>query len=221
MGRPQGLGGSSPSLSAMTRIILFRHGEKQKVDSIISDNKKAVGLTELGILQITKLGQALAKKFPSLKSSSIIYSSPYGRAIQSAEIIKSILDIKEIIVIDEFGEFNAYNNYQNPKSMREHLQAMAMQDPDWISPETHTSLNHVISDFENKLREICQKDHSKLILISTHGAIIRNTIYSLEPKFRPSNDLIAESKIHEGGYTVLSFDGQNFTIDQFDVHDHL
>jgi broad specificity phosphatase PhoE len=205
----------------MTKIILFRHGEKQHIDSVLASDKNGVHLTDFGVVQITKLGQALSQNFPSLKSSSIIYSSPYARAIQSAEIVKSILNIKEIITIDEFGEFNAYNNYQNPKSMREHLQTMALQDPDWISPETHISLNHFISDFENKLRQICQKNHSELILISTHGAIIRNLVYSLDPKYRPNNDVITGSKIHEAGYTVLNFDGQNFTVDQFDVYNHL
>jgi broad specificity phosphatase PhoE len=216
----KGLGVRLP-LSPLMKIILFRHGEKQHLDSALASDKSSVGLTDLGIIQINKLGNILKIRFPKLISSPVIYSSHYDRAIQSAEIIKSILDIKEIIIVPEFGEFNAYNNYQNPKSMREHLQATAMQNPDWISPETHVSLNHFISDFENKLREIYQQNPNNLILVSTHGAIIRNFIYALNSKFRPSNELILESKIHEGGYTVLNFDGQNFTVDQFDVHDYL
>ena len=205
----------------LKKIILFRHGEKQKIDSVIADDKRSVGLTDLGIAQINQLSQALAQNFPTLKSSPIIYSSPYARAIQSAEIIKSILNIQEIIVVPEFGEFFAFNNYEIAKDIRQHLQAMAMQNPDWVSPETNISLNHAISNFENKLREICQKDPSGLILISTHGGIIRNIVYSIDPKFRPNNDIIADSKIHEGGYTVLNFDGSDFTIDQFDFFDHL
>ncbi|MFA7676419.1 MAG: histidine phosphatase family protein, partial [Candidatus Shapirobacteria bacterium] len=176
-------------------------------------------MTDLGIIQINKLGQALAKKFPELVSLSTIYSSPYTRALQSTEIIKSILNIKNIIVIDELGEFNAFNNYQNPKSIRDHLQEMAMQNPNWISPETNVSLNHVISSFESKLKEICLNCTEKTILISSHGGIIRNFVYTLEPKFRPSDELILEAKIHEAGYTVLNFDGQDFTVEQFDVHD--
>lgn len=203
------------------KIILFRHGEKQKIDSVVVDDKRSVNLTDLGVAQINQLGQALANDFPSLKFSSIIYSSPYTRAIQSAEIVKSILNIKNINVVSEFGEFYASNNYNLPKEGRKEIQKKAMQNPDWISPETELSLNDVILEFKNKIKEICRKDLSDLILISTHGGIIRNTIYSIEPKLRPSNDLIADAKIHEGGYTVLNFDGKDFTVDKFDVHDYL
>lgn len=203
------------------KIVLFRHGEKQKIDSVVADDKRSVNLTDLGIIQINKLGQYLNENFPSLKSSLIIYSSPYTRAIQSAEIVKSILDIKNVFVIPEFGEFYASNNYQLSKEIRKEIQKKAMQNPDWISPETNTSLNSVISEFKNKIKEICQKDSSDLILISTHGGIIRNTVYSLNQELRPDNELIVDAKIHEGGYTVLNFDGKDFTVDEFDVHNYL
>lgn len=203
------------------KIILFRHGEKQRIESTNLDDKTGVGLTELGISQVTKLGQALAKNFPSLKSSEIIYSSPYKRCLQSAEIVKSILDIKEIITVPEFSELMAYTNYQNPRDFRKHLQAMAMDNLDWIPSETNISFGTLISNFLNKLKEICKKDPTKTILVSTHGGIIRNTVYFFNPKIKPSIDVIEDTPIHEAGYTVLNFDGQNFTVDQFDVHDHL
>jgi len=205
----------------MTKIILFRHGQKQKIDSIYAEDKKSVGLKNLGIVQINKLGKYLATKFPSLESSSIIYSSHFTRAIQSAEIVKSILKIKEIIVIPEFCEFIASDNYKTSKNIRKHLQVMAIKNPDWISPVIKTSLNSVISKYINKIKDICQENPSDLILISTHGGIIRNTVYSINPELRPSDELIADAKIHEGGYTVLNFDGKNFTVDEFDVHDYL
>ena len=203
------------------KIILFRHGEKQKTDSVVVDDKRSVHLTDLGVVQINQLGQALAKNFPTLKYSQTIYSSPYTRAIQSAEIVKSILDIKNIEVVPEFGEFYASNNYQLPKEIRKEIQKKAMQYPDWISPETNTSLNSVVLEFKNKIKEICQKDSSDLILISTHGGIIRNTVYYLNKELRPNNELIADAKIHEGGYTILNFDGKDFTVDEFDVSNHL
>lgn len=203
------------------KIILFRHGEKQKVDSVNIDDKRAVKLTDLGIIQINKLGKALSERFPILNSSKKIYSSPYARAIQSGEIVKSILNIESMVLIPEFGEFYASNNYSLSKEVRNEIQEKAMQNPDWISTETGFSLNDEILKFKNKIKEICLENQNDLILISTHGGIIRNTVYSLKPKLRPNNDVILDSKIHEGGYTVLDFDGQNFTVDEFDVHNHL
>jgi len=203
------------------KIILFRHGEKQKVDSVVADDKKRVKLTDLGVDQINKLGKALLERFPSLAFSKVIYSSHYARAIQSAEIVKTILNIQNIIIIPEFGEFYASDDYRKPKEIRQEIQKMAMNNPDLISPETGFSLNDVILKFKNKIKEICEEKSSDLILISTHGGIIRNTVYSLDPKSKPNSELIAEAKIHEGGYTVLDFDGQNFSVDEFDIHDYL
>lgn len=203
------------------KIILFRHGEKQKTESKVTSDKNGIELTDLGINQITQLGTILKQRFPQLNNSSSIYSSLYRRSIQSAEIIQKILNIQKIISLSEFGEFNAYNNYLNPKEIREHLQSYALQNPDWIPPETNISLNQAISGFEAKIKQLCFQTSDEYLLVSTHGGIIRNTVYSINPQFRPSNELILESKIHEAGYTILDFNGQNFSIDQFDVHDFL
>ncbi len=201
------------------KIIMFRHGEKQKVDSTNIDDKRNVKLTDLGVDQINKLGKILLERFPLLKSSKIIYASPYARAIQSGEIVKSILDIKNMILVPEFGEFYATNDYQKPKEYREKIQEKAMQNPEWISPDTGFSLNQRILEFKDKIKEICLNNQNDLILISTHGGIIRNTVYGLEPKLRPNNEMILDSKIHEGGYTVFDFDGENFKVEEFDIHD--
>jgi len=203
------------------KIILFRHGEKQKTESKITSDKNGVELTDLGVSQITKLGNTFKQRFPQLNNSTIIYSSFYRRSVQSAEIIKSILNISQLKSVEEFGEFNAYSNYQNPKEIQNQLQSYAMQNPDWISPETNNSLNKTISIFLEKIKQISFKNKSEYILISTHGGIIRNTVYSIDQKYRPSNELILESKISEAGYTILNFDGQNFSVDQFNVHDFL
>lgn len=203
------------------KIILFRHGEKQRKDFAIASDKNDISLTDLGIAQINKLAQTLSKNFPSLKSSPIIYSSPYKRSFQSAEIIKSVLNIREIVTVPEFGELYAYTNFQESLDFRKNFQARAMQNLDWISPETHTSFKSLIFIFLNKLKEISLKNPSETILVSTHGGIIRNTVYFLNPKTKPNDDVIEQSKIHEGGYTVLNYDGQNFTVDQFDIYNHL
>ena len=138
------------------KIILFRHGEKEAI-SDTNGNVSIVHLTDHGISQVKKLGHVLAKKFPQLKNYPVIYSSIYARSIQSAQIVQSILKIKEIVQIPEFGEFIAYNNYKNPKEIREGIQLKAVQDPNWISPETHLSLSQNIAIFTDKIKEIISK----------------------------------------------------------------
>lgn len=202
------------------KIILFRHGEKERVSNTKGDIS-IVRLTDNGINQINKLGRVIYEKFPELINCSTIYSSLYARSLQSAQIVQSVLNIKEVVQIPEFGEFTAYNNYQNSKEKRESLQLQAVQNPDWVSPETHLSLSQNITIFTDKIKELCLKGDDDPILISTHGGIIRHTVYSLDPKHRPGNDFIIRSKIKEAGYTVLNYNGDNFFVDEFNVHDFL
>jgi len=202
------------------KIILFRHGEKE-ANSDTNGDVSIIHLTNNGINQVKKLGHVLAKKFPQLKNYPVIYSSIYARSIQSAQIVQSILNIKEIVQVPQFGEFIAYNNYKNPKEIREAIQLKAVQNPNWISPETHLSLSQNITIFTDKIKEICLKADNDFVLISTHGGIIRHTVYSLKPELRPSNDFIQQSKIHEAGYTILNYDGNNFSVDKFNIYDFL
>ncbi len=202
------------------KVILFRHGEKQRLLDTNGD-VSLIHLTDNGINQIKKLGNLLTKKYPTLNNYPVMYSSLYARSFQSAQIIQSILKIKKNVQISEFGEFTAYNNYKKSKEIRELIQLKAVQNPNWISPETHLSLNQNINIFINKIKELCLKSSGDFVLISTHGGIIRHTVYSLKPEFRPSNDFIQQSKIHEASYTVLNFDGQNFSVDQFAVDNFL
>lgn len=204
------------------KIILFRHGEKQKSDGSVNiDDHSGVKLTDLGVEQVTKLGHILVKRFPELKNSEVIYSSPYARTIQSAEIVSSILKIKKMKIIDDLGEFFATNNYYLPSVERQKIQEKAMKNPDWISPDTGFSLNQIIEIFKKSIIKICQKSKSDLVLISTHGAVIRHLVYRLKPKLKPIKKMIFESKIHEAGYTVLSFDGKKIKVEEFDIHDYL
>lgn len=203
------------------KIILFRHGDKQKPTTDSFSDRKNVVLSPVGIDQVTKLGHILKTRFPELQSSQFLFSSPYLRTIQSAQIVQSIIGIKEISLVPEFHEFCPVQDFFQAKDIRDHLYSQCLIDPDWVSPETHTSFNMAVSVFETKIKEICRQTSDQTILISSHGGIIRSFAYHLDPKLRPSNNLIAKKRIHTAGYTVLNFDGQQFSVDQFDVHDHL
>jgi len=58
-------------------------------------------------------------------------------------------------------------------------------------------------------------------LVSTHGGIVRNTVYSLNPSLKPSDKDIRDAKTALGGYTIFNLKNQVFTVDQFNIHDFL
>jgi broad specificity phosphatase PhoE len=201
------------------KIILFRHGEKQEFSSV-GGKEKLVSLTNKGISQITKLANTLKTRFPELINLKYLFTSPYARTIQSAEIVRSILKINELSVHNEFKEFSPVVNFSHSKEDM-NLLTLAMQDHNWIPQQTKISFNKAISVFQEKLKEIYFENQDKTILVSNHSAIVRNMIYDLEPKFRPSDDLIRNSSIHEAGYTILNYDGNNFIVEEFNIYDYL
>lgn len=197
------------------KIFLFRHGNKQKSSSVDLDVKRAVSLSPLGIEQISKLADKL-EKISELKKVKYIFSSPFPRTIQSAEIVRAKLKIDEIIADPRLSEYYAYNDYTKSKEYREDLHRKMLTNPKFLSPETKMTLqmylDRTIEFFEEKFNE----GHST-ILVSAHGALIRSFIYSIDSNIKPPDEIILESSIHEGGYTELDFDGKKFKLIKFDV----
>lgn len=200
------------------KIILFRHGEKQRIE-FNEDIENLISLTNKGIGQITKLANTLKIRFPELKSLEYLFVSSYTRTVQSAEIVRSILGIKELSVHHEFKEFSPTKNYNSKKDRN--LYTLAMQNHDFIPPKTGISFKKAIATFQNKLKEIYIKNKDKTILISTHSGIVRNMVYDLNPELKPSDELIGNSFIHEAGYTILNYNGRVLKLEQFDVYDYL
>lgn len=195
------------------KIILFRHGEKQKSDSKDKNVRRSVCLTPEGITQIQVLGVKLKERFPELIGIPIIYSSPYTRTIQSAEIVRGILDIKEIVAFQELQEFYPIDEYDKPKDFRQGLMKKALINPEWIGPNGR-SLNNKLDDFENFLLTLPESDIS---LVSTHGALIRNFGYRLSPELRPTDEEILHSTIMEGGYTLIERSNKVLKLCEFNV----
>lgn len=196
------------------KIILFRHGEKQKSDSTDTNIRRSVCLTPKGISQIEALGRRLKLLFPKIIGNDYIYSSPYTRTVQSAEIIRSILNIREIIPVKELEEFYPIDDYKMDRKYRQGLMEKALINPEWIGPNGK-SLHKSLNDFENFLKNIPE---SNIAIVSTHGALIRNLVYRLSPELRPSDDEILHSGIKEGGYTLLEIVNNDIKVIEFNIY---
>lgn len=196
------------------KIILFRHGEKQESTSTETYVRRSVCLTPVGISQIETLGGKLKLLFPKLVGSEHIYSSPYTRTVQSAEIIRNILNIREIISIQELEEFYPIDDYRQKKDYRQGLMKKALINPEWIGPNGK-SLKTTLDDFESFLRNIPELN---IAIVSTHGALIRNLVYKLNPKLRPSDEEILHSGIKEGGYTLLEIVNNDIKVIEFNIY---
>ena len=84
---------------------ILRHGHSKvnQLGIIISDpanDKKAYGLTETGKNQIKKT----IKKISDLNHETIIFSSPFFRTKESAEIVQDLLNCDKIHISDKLKE---------------------------------------------------------------------------------------------------------------------
>lgn len=92
----------------MTKILLIRHGSTDALGKHLSGRKPGVHLNERGKKEAQELSQYLRRS-----SLSYIYSSPLERAMETAQFIADIHQLK-IIVSEEFSELNygAWTNAQ-------------------------------------------------------------------------------------------------------------
>ena len=200
------------------KIFLIRHGDKQKVESTDSATKRSVALNQLGIKHIEILSDYLVKNYPELQGLECIFSSPFPRTVQTAEILRNRLGMKEIKLFPLLEELYPTNDYSLSKEARNEMFRQAMNNIDLVS-EDKTTFRQRIQAFLSFLSDNYQEN--SMMLISTHGALIRNTVYLLFPELKPPLEKILESGIHNGGITILDYDGKKFSLEKFDFVDHL
>lgn len=199
------------------KVILFRHGEKEKILSDDFEQVNSALLTNRGIEQITALGHHLKITFPELTKLSQIFTSPLPRSIQSAEIIQATLGIKDRVVDDAFYELYVTKNLKQMKE--EHLITKSLLNP-------HTSLGPRGS-INSQVEKVIQHLHEKksrgetLMLISTHSILIRALCYHLNPNLQPLPGHIKAGKLHDGSLTILSVNKNDITIEIFNEYSFL
>lgn len=200
------------------QFILARHGEKQTSTSIDYNERKNVCLTEVGIEQIINTAKYIQNSFDLESLSKFVYSSPYTRTLQSAEILRNELNLSEINAKQNLEEFYSSNNYSNPTEFRNRLKKKAYFNFNWISPETNTSINQQVVNFLDCLKEIHNQDSSENIIISSHSGIIRTTCYSLDSELKPKDKDILSALLHLGGITILEYSDGKFSVADFNVN---
>jgi broad specificity phosphatase PhoE len=152
-----------------TKIILVRHGEP-RYDEVLERHYFGMGfdlgkLTDRGVMQ----AEARAKD-PILKGATLILSSPYTRALQTAAIISRLTQIPLAVENDlhewmpdtafkfDFDMIKSYEEYMNAKGVRssEHLYR-------WESYQ----------DLSKRVYEAIKKyKHHEKIIVVCHGIVM-------------------------------------------------
>jgi broad specificity phosphatase PhoE len=196
------------------RIFLIRHGQKQSINSKDMVVRSHQPLTHLGISQVKKTGLYIKDKYPHLCHKDTIYSSPFVRTVQTAEILRNILAVKGIAIIESLIEYYAHCEGSLLDTEKHNRKTQALFNLDWKPPNCISVNKHLepIYKFFSKLAQ-SQED----AVVVSHGAIIRSIAYQLKPELKPTIENIADSKINEAGITVLNAKNAKFSLEEFDI----
>jgi len=167
-----------------TDVIVMRHGESQaNVDHIIASNPvglgKTVGLTHKGHDQARTSGAAIAALIAAHPhKGTIIVTSPFKRATETAEDVADVLNVVGPTIVDPrfkerfFGVFEGLSTDNYEKIWT--LDRQDKSNPDW-NVET---LESVYARTQSALKELMKQYQDYAIVIVTHGDVASNMIAS-------------------------------------------
>jgi len=204
----------------MTEIYLVRHPESAlNADaSVVGGRSNHTPLTERGEEQARRFAKAFASQYPA---PNVFYSSPAVRT-------KALLDIYN----ETLGQHNGYFIDPDLQEMSqgekegvprievytpETLQAIDEQLLDFALPGGE-SLNDVANRFDGRIEQIAKRHPNSVVLIATHGQLIRAGIGRLlgwnhfettqDPAHRTENVSLTRLSV-ENGQTTVNFWGKN------------
>jgi len=188
------------------KIYLIRHGEsasdvKEKYDGDYDDH-----LTESGL----KDAETIAEKLLD-SQIQVIFSSPKIRALETAEVLKNILQC-EVVVLDDMSEQDIYGAYPDlskdfPEEEYRRLgEVLADREGETAGVESYARFKErIIRCFA----EIIKQDYQAVAVI-THGGPIRcilREVLKLGEMGKMSNGAIIELENGGEGLKVLRMDG--------------
>ena len=157
-----------------TRVVLIRHGESQvTVSRVIGGPRTCTGLSPLGIEQSERLRDRLAET-GELTGASVLLSSEYARAIETAEIFGPSLGLT-VQTDARFGEHDPgpvcdglpFDDFIERYGMPDwHGDPHAVTFPDG---ETLATFHHRVGE---ALSEAVRQHAGGLVVVSCHGGVV-------------------------------------------------
>jgi len=185
----------------MGKLILIRHGETSKnVAGSLHFANDSEGLNEKGRFQIKRAAEKILEFSPSE-----LFSSKEKRAVESAQVISSIL-VSPFKLIDgmeerNWGEFagkswEEIRKTLDPMSLEERYVYIPPGGESWKNFETRliTAINGVV-------------DKTKVVVVVTHGGAIRALIPHL---LGVAKEQSFEYDPDNASLTVFDYDGKGF-----------
>jgi len=155
------------------RYFLMRHGESlaNRQGLIVSKPENALhdyGLTTRGAEQV--LRAALSTR---LKRDTLIITSDYKRALETAEIMRSVIDCEARVYLETRLRERDFGDWE----LRNHSNYETIWQDDLVNPETSSmgveSIQQTLSRTQSLISDLEQEYQSKTILLVGHGDLLQ------------------------------------------------
>lgn len=196
----------------MTKLYITRHGETEWNTKGMMQGWGNSPLTELGRMQ----GQWLRDRMKDLHID-VIYTSPSGRAYETAQIIRGDRDI-ELISDPGLQEINMGKweglNQEQIKARNEENHFNFWNMPSKYNPEGGEDYYKVRERSFETITNILEKEKGKTILIVTHTITLKGFLNKLQNK--EIDELIKPPFIKQTSLTEIDFN--EIDINEVDIN---
>lgn len=201
----------------MTKVLIIRHADVEK--PLNAKGQECMyppesPITDKGRQQLS----SLAERFADLNIATI-YTSPYLRAVQSAEIIAEKAGGSKIITDNRLRDTDVENWMGEPLSLQQELmdRGFDIYNPPPNYPlRTKETREEVASRMQEAFKDIIKKHEGETIAIVSHGDSIRLLTYRLEhPEGEiPSMSFLSKERyLKRGEVLMLSADNESNIIE--------
>ena len=182
----------------MTELYLVRHGETDWNAAHRIQGRTDVPLNDTGRRQARGAAELLARRL-----WHGVYSSPLGRAHETASIIATRLGIDEVVDIDALVE----RDYGPTEGMTfDEIEALY---PEGVRAPGQESREQVAGRVVPALLELAERHPGERLVVVSHGGAIRAVLQAVEPGVRhPSitNASVHSFRVADGALALVAFD---------------
>jgi uncharacterized phosphatase len=182
----------------MTSLYLVRHGETNWNAARRIQGSTDIPLNAMGRRQAATTGQLLARR-----EWDGIFSSPLGRAVETAQIIGAAVGLEGPQIIAEIAE----RNYGEAEGLNwEQIEERFPDDAPVPGRETH---EEVAERVLAALVTLARSHPGETLIVVSHGGVIRSVLNAVDPGTRHgsiTNGSIHSFELVDGALELIAFD---------------
>lgn len=182
----------------MTELYLVRHGETEWNAARRIQGRTDIPLNDTGRAQARQAAELLARR-----RWQGVYTSPLGRAHETARIIADRLGLEGVTDIDALVE----RDYGEAEGMGfDEIEALY---PEGVRAPGQETREEVAARVVPTLLELAERHPGERLVIVSHGGAIRSVLQTAEPGTRHpriTNASVHSFRVEDGALRLIAFD---------------